>query len=91
MVKLFNQISFSDIYQESKDTFQNDKPKFLELLTQHLDLSSLVPPTFYWSYYKAIVEKSLATNKVCPQIQYSQCDRLSGNGSHRRFHHAQLP
>lgn len=54
MVKLFNQISFSDTYQECKDTFQNDKPKFLELLTQHFDLSSLVPPTFYWSYYKVL-------------------------------------
>jgi hypothetical protein len=54
MVKLYNQISFSDTYHECKDTFQNDKPKFLELLTQHLDLSALVPPTFYWSYYKAL-------------------------------------
>jgi len=54
MVKLFNQISFSDTYQECKDAFLNDKPKFLEVLTQHLDLSSLIPPSFYWSYYKAL-------------------------------------
>jgi hypothetical protein len=54
MVKLYNQISFSDIYQECKDAFQNDKPKFLELLTQHLDLSSLIPQSFYWSYYKVL-------------------------------------
>lgn len=54
MVKLFNQITFYDIYQECKDTFHNDKPKFLELLTQHLDLSSLVPPSFHWSYYKVL-------------------------------------
>ena len=54
MVKLYNQISLSDTYQECKDIFQNDKPKFLELLTQHLDLSSLVPPSFYWSYNKPL-------------------------------------
>jgi hypothetical protein len=52
MVKLFNQISLSDTFQECKDAYQNDKPKFLELLTSHLDLSSLIPQTFYWSYNK---------------------------------------
>lgn len=54
MVKLYNQISFSDTYKECKDLFQNDKPRFLELLSQHLDLSSLIPQEFYWSYHKAL-------------------------------------
>lgn len=54
MVKLYNQISFSDPYEECKDVFQNNKPKFLELLSQHLDLSSLIPQEFYWSYYKTL-------------------------------------
>jgi hypothetical protein len=54
LVKLFNQLSLSDSYQECKDAYQNDKPKFLDLLTQHLDLSSLIPPSFYWSYYKVL-------------------------------------
>ena len=45
MVKLFNQISLSDTFQECKDAYQNDKPKFLELLPNHLDLSSLIPQT----------------------------------------------
>lgn len=54
MVKLFNQISFSDTYEECKDVFQNNKPKFLELLSQHLDLSSLIPQDFYWSYNKSL-------------------------------------
>jgi len=54
MVKLFNQISFADTYQECKDAFQTDKPRFLNLLTEHLDLSSLIPPTFYWAYYKVL-------------------------------------
>jgi len=57
MVPLFNQISFSDTFEECKDIFQNDKPKFLELLTQHLDLSSLIPQEFYWAYYKRLGRK----------------------------------
>lgn len=52
MVKLYNQISISDTFQECKDAYQNDKPKFLELLTNHLDLSSLIPYNFFWSYNK---------------------------------------
>ncbi len=52
--KAFLSNLFSDTYHECKDIYQNDKPKFLELLTQHLDLSSLVPPTFYWSCYKVL-------------------------------------
>jgi hypothetical protein len=52
MVKLFNQISLSDTFEECKDIYQNDKPKFLELLTEHLDLSSLIPQEFYWAYHK---------------------------------------
>lgn len=54
MVKLFKQIAFSGIYEECKDVFQSDKPKFLELLSQHLDLSSLIPQDFYWSYHKTL-------------------------------------
>ncbi len=52
MVKLFKQISIFDTYQECMDLSQNNKPKFLELLSQHLDLASLVPASFVWSYYR---------------------------------------
>lgn len=54
MVKLFNQLSLSDTFKECKDCFQNDKPKFLQMLTQHLDLSELIPQSFYWAYYKPL-------------------------------------
>lgn len=57
MVKLYNQISFYDTYEECKDVFQNNKPKFLELLTQHLDLSSLIPHNFYRAYNKPLGRK----------------------------------
>ncbi|WP_010252466.1 transposase, partial [Acetivibrio cellulolyticus] len=54
MVKLYKQISFADTFEECKDVFQNNKPKFLKLLSQHLDLSSLIPQDFYWSYHKTL-------------------------------------
>ena len=47
MVKIYNQLSLFDSYQECKDAFQNDKPKFLQLLTEHLDLASIVPGLFF--------------------------------------------
>lgn len=61
MVKLFNQISLSDTFEECKDIYQNDKPKFLELLTEHLDLSSLIPQEFYWAYHKHLSNTSRST------------------------------
>ena len=42
MVIKFHQLSFSNMYQECEDILLNDKPKFLELLSKHLDLSSLI-------------------------------------------------
>lgn len=57
MVKRFKQISLCDTYEECKDIFQNDKPKFLELLNQHLDLSSLIPQKFYFAYHKYLGRK----------------------------------
>lgn len=47
-----NQLSFGDIYEQCKDWAQNDKPKFLKLLENHLDLRELVPLSFYCSYEK---------------------------------------
>jgi hypothetical protein len=52
MVKIYDQISLFQSYQECKDTYQNNKPKFLELLSKYLDLSTIIPITFYYSYYK---------------------------------------
>ena len=52
MVKIYDQLSLFQSYQECKDAFQNNKPKFLQLLTEHLDLSAIIPGSFFYSYYK---------------------------------------
>lgn len=54
MVNLYNQISLADTFQECKIVYQNDKSKFLELLSNHLDLSSLISKNFYLSYHKSL-------------------------------------
>ena len=46
------QMSFGDLYEQSKDWAQNDKSKFLEMLDQYLDLSEFIPANFYTDYYK---------------------------------------
>jgi len=52
MVKLFKQTSIFDTFQECKDVYQDDKPQFLQLLSEHLDLISLIPASFVWAYNK---------------------------------------
>jgi hypothetical protein len=46
------QSSFGDLYEQAKDWAQNDKPQFLEMLDQYLDLSEFLPSSFYSAYYK---------------------------------------
>jgi hypothetical protein len=46
------QLSFGDLYEQAKDWAQNDKPQFLEMLDQYLDLSEFIPVSFYNAYYK---------------------------------------
>ncbi|SIQ76792.1 hypothetical protein SAMN05421834_1466, partial [Halanaerobium kushneri] len=46
------QLSFGDLYEQAKDWAQNDKPQFLEMLDQYLDLSEFIPFSFYTAYYK---------------------------------------
>ena len=44
-------MSLGDVYDECKDLAKNNKPKFIELLEKHLNLSDLIPLTFHVSYY----------------------------------------
>lgn len=45
------QLSFGDLYEQAKEWAQNDKPQFLEMLDQYLDLSEFLPSSFYSAYY----------------------------------------
>lgn len=38
-----NQLSLNDIYAGCLESFGNDKPKFLSMLEEHLDINALIP------------------------------------------------
>lgn len=48
------QITIEDIYADCIDSFDNDKPRFLNLLAEHFDISSFIPRSFYDSFYKRL-------------------------------------
>ena len=46
-----NQLELADVFSECKDIFESDKPQFLSSLEEHIDLSSIVPRSFYQHFY----------------------------------------
>ena len=47
------QLSLADIFEDCKDIFESDKPQFLTLLENHIDLDEFIPFSFYNHYYAA--------------------------------------
>ena len=45
-------VKLSIIFEEYLEFFDNDKPKFLSMLEQHLDIDSLIPLNFSMHFYK---------------------------------------
>ena len=43
----------ADIFEDCKDIFESDKPQFLTLLENHIDLDEIIPFSFYNHYYAA--------------------------------------
>ena len=43
-----------DIFQDCQDKFENDKPAFLSLLEQHIDLDELIPVSFRNHFYARV-------------------------------------
>ena len=37
------QLSLADIFEDCKDIFESDKPQFLTLLKNHIDLDEIIP------------------------------------------------
>ena len=46
-----NQLSFTGIYSNIDEYFQQDKPKLIKLFEQHIDLQNLIPQSFYNHYH----------------------------------------
>lgn len=47
----YNQLSLADIFSDCQEKFENDKPAFLSLLEQHIDLDEMIPITFRNHFY----------------------------------------
>ncbi|MBE5923242.1 MAG: transposase [Lachnospiraceae bacterium] len=45
------QLSLADIFEDCKEIFDSDKPQFLTLLENHIDLDEIIPVTFYNRFY----------------------------------------
>ena len=45
------QLTLADIFEDCKEIFESDKPHFLTLLENHIDLDEIVPISFRHHYY----------------------------------------
>ena len=46
-----NQLSLTDVFSDCQDIFESDKPAFLSLLQQHIDLDDIIPDSFRKHFY----------------------------------------
>lgn len=47
----YNQLSLADIFSDCQEIYEYDKPQFLSLLQQHIDLDEIVPASFRKHFY----------------------------------------
>ena len=45
------QLKLADIFEDCKNIFEEDKPQFLSLLEEHINLSDYIPLEFYNHFY----------------------------------------
>ena len=45
------QLELKDIFEECQKCFEDDKPEFLKMLEQHIDLDALIPVRFRTHFY----------------------------------------
>jgi len=50
----YKQLTLEDTFSDCQQIFENDKPEFLSLLEQHIDLDEIVPVTFHYHFYSGI-------------------------------------
>ena len=53
-----NQLTLADIFEDCQEIFESDKPQFLSLLENHIDLDEIVPISFINHYYASHWKKS---------------------------------
>ncbi len=47
----YKQLSLNDVFQDCQEIFESDKPAFLSLLEQHIDIDEIIPITFRNHFY----------------------------------------
>ena len=47
----YKQLSLADIFQDCQEKFEHDKPAFLSLLEQHIDMDEIIPLSFRNHFY----------------------------------------
>jgi len=47
----YKQLSLANIYSDCQDIFENDKPEFLTLLENHIDIDEIIPISFKNHFY----------------------------------------
>lgn len=47
----YKQLSLADIFQDCQEKFDNDKPAFLSLLEEHIDMDEIIPLSFRNHFY----------------------------------------
>ena len=47
----YNQLSLADIFSDCQEIYGSDKPAFLSLLQEHIDLDEIVPASFRKHFY----------------------------------------
>ncbi|MDE7250084.1 MAG: transposase [Lachnospiraceae bacterium] len=47
----YKQLSLADIFSDCQEKFENDKPAFLSLLEQHIDIDEMIPISFRNHFY----------------------------------------
>jgi len=50
MIKV-KQLSLADTFEDCREIFENDKPRFLEILEQAIDLGKIIPFSFTWHFH----------------------------------------
>lgn len=51
----YKQLSLKDIFTDCQEKFENDKPAFLSLLENHIDIDKLIPISFRNHFYASTV------------------------------------
>lgn len=50
----YKQLSLADIFEDCQNIFEDDKPQFLVLLEQHINLDEIIPLSFYNHFYASM-------------------------------------